>query len=121
MSTIGRFVQVGPDQLKQIQDNPSSITELFEVQELAPHGPVVITDAMRQAAIRTMPQALAASLARMDPATRAAMAQRLEALGASAAIIHKTQLPRSAQAPVRLHSIRTRTVIRMRDCAPHIA
>src|ERR1700736_1469473 len=75
MSMIGQFVQVSPELLHQVRQDPSQVTQLFEDDQ--PAMPQAVNDAARQQMQNRMPQMLAATLVRMDPAMQEAVTKRL--------------------------------------------
>ncbi len=83
MSMMGRFVQVTPERLAQIIDDPSQVTALLEGDESSgapggfPSGPI---GDMTQLLARA-PKLLEASMKTMDPAMREMIKQRLAAAG----------------------------------------
>ena len=79
MSMMGRFVQVSPDRLKQLQDDPAGIEELF-VSELAAKAMPNFMGAMKGLEGRA-PKMLAASIATMPPELRERLTQSLKNLG----------------------------------------
>ena len=72
---IGQFVQVTPDLLHQVREKPSLVIQLFEDDHTATRASVNARG--RQQAQSRMPQMLAATLVRMDPALQDAVTQRL--------------------------------------------
>ncbi len=80
MSMMGRFVQVSPDRLKQIIDDPSGVEELFVGEQTAQAVPKFMGALQGQLQRRT-PQMLAASMAAMPPELRERLAQSLKNLG----------------------------------------
>jgi hypothetical protein len=82
MSMIAKFVEVAPDQLAEILEEPDSVTELFHKPVMAARGaPTAMNDRMRAEGMRRAPQMLAESLARMNPAIRGALATNLKGMG----------------------------------------
>jgi hypothetical protein len=79
MSMMGHFVQVSPDRLKQIIDDPSDVEELF-VSEQATKAMPKLMGALQGLQGRA-PQMLAASMAAMPPEIRERLAQSLKNLG----------------------------------------
>ena len=79
MSMMGRFVQVSPDRLKQIIDDPSGVEELFVSDQAAKAMPKFM-GAMKGLEGRA-PKMLAASMAAMPPELRDRLAQSLKNLG----------------------------------------
>ncbi len=79
MSMMGRFVQVMPDRLKQLLDDPSSIEELF-VSEPAARAMPNFMGALKGLEGRA-PKMLAASIATMPPELRDRLTQSLKNLG----------------------------------------
>jgi len=80
MSMMGRFVQVSPDRLKQIIDDPSDVEELFASQQAAQAMPNLMGTIAARLQGRT-PQMLAASMAAMPPEVRERLAQSLKNQG----------------------------------------
>ena len=69
MSMMGRFVQVSPDRLKQIIDDPSGVEGLFVSEQVSQNIPKMM-ETIRATLQKRTPQMLAASIAAMDPAKR---------------------------------------------------
>jgi uncharacterized protein DUF1877 len=69
MSMMGRFVQVSPDRLKQIIDDPSGVEALFVPEPVARAVPKLMAGLQATLQSRTG-EMLAASIAAMDPAKR---------------------------------------------------
>ena len=80
MSMMGHFVQVSPDRLKQIIDDPSGVEELFVSEPAAQAMPKLI-GALKGRLQGRAPQMLAASMAAMPPEIRERLAQSLKNLG----------------------------------------
>jgi len=80
MSMMGRFVQVSPDRLKEIIDDPSEVEELFAGDQAAQAMPNLMGTITAKLQGRT-PQMLAASMAAMPPEVRERLAQSLKNLG----------------------------------------
>src|SRR6266481_8348981 len=80
MSMMGRFVQVSPDRLKQLLDDPSGVEELFVSGQAAQAMPKLI-GAMQERLKGRAPQVLAASVASMPPEIRERLTQSLKNLG----------------------------------------
>jgi hypothetical protein len=80
MSMMGRFVQVSPDRLKQIIDDPSDVEELFAAEQAAKAMPK-LTAAMQERLRGRAPQMLAASIAGMPSQLRERLTQSLKNLG----------------------------------------
>lgn len=92
MSMIARFVQVTPARLAQILKDPSSVADLFEESyEEAPKALNGFSDTFHGGAQGIDPQALAASLAAMDPVTRELAIRRLEGHGISFGTIERDE------------------------------
>ena len=68
-------MQVSPELLHQVRKNPSQVTQLFEDDQ--PAMPQAVNNAARQQMQNRMPQILAATLVRMDPAMQEAVTKRL--------------------------------------------
>jgi uncharacterized protein DUF1877 len=81
MSMMGRFVQVMPDRLKQILDDPSDVEELFASDQVAQGVARLMGGALAGALQNRAPKLLAASLATLDPAIRETVAKGLAAAG----------------------------------------
>lgn len=80
MSMMGRFVQVSPDRLKQIIDDPSDVEELFVSEQVGKAMPKFM--GALQGKMRTLtPQMLAASMASMPEQLRERLAQSMKNLG----------------------------------------
>lgn len=79
MSMMGRFVQVSPDRLKQIIDDPSGVEELFVSEQAAKAMPKLM--GALQGLQGRAPKMLAASMAAMPPELRDRLAQSLKNLG----------------------------------------
>jgi len=80
MSMMGRFVQVSPDRLKQIIDDPSGVEELFASDQTAQAMPKLM-GALQGQLQRLTPQMFGASMAAMPPEVRDRLAQSLKNLG----------------------------------------
>jgi hypothetical protein len=81
MSMMGRFVQVSPDRLKQILDDPSDVEELFASDQVAQGVTKLMGGTLALALQNRAPKLLATSMARMDPAMRERVAKALAAAG----------------------------------------
>jgi hypothetical protein len=83
MSMMGRFVQVSPDRLKQIIDDPSGVEELFASDQAAQAAQAMPTlmDRLQGQLQRLTPQKFAASMAAMPPEVRDRLAQSLKSVG----------------------------------------
>lgn len=80
MSMMGRFIQVSPDRLKQIIDDPSDVEELFAGEQAAKAIPNLM--GALQARMRALtPQKFAQSMAAMPEPVRDRLAQALKNLG----------------------------------------
>ena len=79
MSMMGRFVQVSPDRLKQLIDDPSGVEELFASEQAIQAMPKFM-GALKGLQGRA-PKMLAASMATMPPELRERLAQSLKNLG----------------------------------------
>ncbi len=79
MSMMGRFVQVSPDRLRQILDDPSGIEELFASPQVAQGTPKTI-EVIRGMLQKRAPM-IAASFKTMDPAMKERTEQALKAAG----------------------------------------
>jgi hypothetical protein len=80
MSMMGRYVQVSPDRLKQIIDDPSGVEELFVTEQVSQAIPKMMETLQASLQKRT-PQMLAASIAAMDPAKRETVLKGYAAAG----------------------------------------
>ncbi|MFZ0678850.1 YfbM family protein [Candidatus Binatus sp.] len=80
MSMMGRYVQVSPDRLKQIIDDPSGVEELFVTEQVSQAIPKMMETLQASLQKRT-PQMLAASIAAMDPAKRKTVLKGYAAAG----------------------------------------
>jgi len=80
---LAKFVQITPDLLTQLREEPDRVSDLFKEQPMPARGQIPIPDVVRQEALRRAPQVLAASVAGMDPKIRAALDERLKRLGTS--------------------------------------
>ena len=78
MSMMGRFIQVSPDRLKQILDDPSGVEELLERNQ---QGAPKRLEALGAALASRAPAALAGALGQMDPANREKITKMLTDLG----------------------------------------
>src|SRR5260370_38503665 len=74
MSMMGRFVQVSPDRLKQIIEDPSGVEELFANEQVSQAMPKLMGPLHGQLQHQT-PQMLAAPSAAMPPEAREGRAQ----------------------------------------------
>jgi Domain of unknown function (DUF1877) len=77
---MGRFIQVSPDRLKQIIDDPSGIEELFGGEQVTQGVPKMM-EALQGALQSRAPKMLAASMGAMDPAIRERVAKGFAAAG----------------------------------------
>jgi hypothetical protein len=91
MSMLGQFVQVAPDQLARLIEEPSGAEDLFAALPPASDVPAGsmerfanLVEAKRKEFIERGPQMLEATLARMDPRMREEMSKRLGQLGVDA-------------------------------------
>jgi hypothetical protein len=78
-----QIVQITPDLLTQLMEEPERASDLFKEQLMPAPGRIPIPNAIPQEALRRAPQVLAASVAGMDPKIRAALEDRLKRLGTS--------------------------------------
>ena len=83
MSMVARFVQITPDLLNELREEPDRVGDLFKEQLMPARGQIPFPDTMRAEALRRAPQALAASLGNLDPRIRAALERSLQNLGFS--------------------------------------
>lgn len=88
MSMNGQFVQVAPDQLAGLVDDPSEIADLFMSLPPASDVPAAsmvkfagLMESKRKEFMERGPQMFDAALARMDPGLREAVNKRLGQLG----------------------------------------
>jgi hypothetical protein len=83
MSMLAKFVQVAPDLLSRLMDDPEMLESLFALDPgVAAAAPGPMSESVQQAlAGRGLPQMLAASVDRMNPAMREALRARLESMG----------------------------------------
>jgi hypothetical protein len=79
MSMMGRFIQVSPDRLKQIIDDPSDVEQLFAAPPVVKSMPKML-GALQQK-LKITPQQLAASMAAMPEPARDRVTQMLKGLG----------------------------------------
>jgi hypothetical protein len=96
MSMIGQFVQVSPDQLAGLLDEPSGIEELFAALPPASTVPAAamerfanLMETQRKQLIERGPKMLEETLARMDPRMRDEMSKRFARLGLDTAALGK--------------------------------
>ena len=80
MSMMGRFIQVSPDRLKQIIDDPSGIEELFGGEQVTQGVPKMM-EALSGVFASRAPKVLAASMGAMDPAIRERFTKTLRDAG----------------------------------------
>jgi hypothetical protein len=80
MSMMGRFIQVSPDLLKQILDDPSGIEELFGGEQVTQGVPKMM-EALSGVMASRAPKILATSMGAMDPAMRDRFAKTLKDAG----------------------------------------
>jgi len=81
MSMMGRFVQVTPDRLKQILDDPSDVEQLFASDQVAQGVTKLMGGTLALALQNQAPKLLATTMARMDPAMRERVEKALAAAG----------------------------------------
>jgi hypothetical protein len=79
MSMMGRFIQVSPDRLKQLIDDPSGVEELFASEQVTQAMPKFM-GALKGLEGRA-PKMLAASMATLPPPLRDRLAESLKNLG----------------------------------------
>ncbi len=73
MSMMGRFVQVSPDRLKQILDDPSGVEELLRSSAQGPSpmpGLSPMAQALGNSLLNRAPEALMGAINALDPANR---------------------------------------------------
>ena len=80
MSMMGRFIQVSPDRLKQIIDDPSDVEELFAGEQVARAVPNLM-GALQARMQALTPEKFAASMAAMPEPVRERLTQTLKSLG----------------------------------------
>ena len=80
MSMMGRFVQVSPDRMKEIIDDPSGVEELFASDQAAQAMPKLM-GALQGQLQRLTPKMFATSMAAMPPEVRDRLAQSLKGVG----------------------------------------
>jgi Domain of unknown function (DUF1877) len=80
MSMMGRFIQVSPDLLKQILDDPSGTEELFGGEQVTQGVPKMM-EALSGVFASRAPKVLAASMGAMDPAMRERFTKTLKDAG----------------------------------------
>jgi Domain of unknown function (DUF1877) len=80
MSMMGRFVQVSPDRLKQIINDPSDVEGLFVSGQAAQGGPKM-TEAMTKLLQSRVPQILTGTMGRVDPAMQESITKLLTDAG----------------------------------------
>jgi hypothetical protein len=80
---LARFLQISPALLAELSEDPDRVGELFRPELPPPRAQILLSDEVRQQALRRAPQALAASVAGMDPRVRAMLEERLKKLGTS--------------------------------------
>ena len=78
MSMMGRFVQVSPDRLKQILDNPSGVERLLRGDR---QNSSQMTEALGQVLATRAPAALMGPIDSLDPANRERVTNALKELG----------------------------------------
>jgi len=86
MSMIAKFVEVTPDRLAALIDEPDEVTELFTEPVLGTPrtaAGIAARARMNEEAVRRAPQMLAATLERMNPSIRGALETNLKARGIS--------------------------------------
>ena len=80
MSMMGHFMQVSPDLLKQMIDDPSSVEGILGGEQVTQGAPQMMENLTKTLASRA-PQILAASMGSMDPATRERLTKALSDVG----------------------------------------
>jgi len=80
MSMMGRFVQISPDRLKQIIDDPSGVEDLFASDQSAQAMPTLM-GALQGRLKAFTPQMFAASIAAMPPEIRDRLSQSMKNIG----------------------------------------
>jgi hypothetical protein len=84
MSMMGRFVQVSPDRLKQILDDPSVVEALLRGSPQGPSpmpGLSPMAQALGNSLLNRAPEALMGAINALDPANREKVNQSLRELG----------------------------------------
>jgi hypothetical protein len=81
MSMMGRFVQIMPDRLKQLLDDPSGVEELFAPDQVAQGVTRLMGGTLALALQNQAPKMLMTTMARMDPAMRERVEKALTAAG----------------------------------------
>lgn len=84
MSMMGRFVQVSPDRLKQILDDPSDVEALLRGNPQGPSpmpGLSPMAQALGDSLLNRAPEALMGAINALDPANREKVNQSLKELG----------------------------------------
>lgn len=109
MSMMGRFVQVSPDRLRQILDDPSGVEELF-VSEQVSQGVPKMMEALSGVLQSRAPKILSASMGAMDPATRERITKGLKAAGVDVDALARGE---GGDTLVKLMAERGRTLMRM--------
>jgi hypothetical protein len=97
MSMGARFVQVTPDLLEELMQDEGRVGDLFK-PDLGP-APAQIPDDLRQQAMRRLPQLLANTAARMSPAIRSVLEERLKKLGTT---LEDVQTGKGAEAIIQM-------------------
>jgi hypothetical protein len=77
MSMLARFVQVPPDDLAALRDDPSAVADLFDGELGAPAPGLALSPEARERREQRAPQVLSQALAALDPAVQEALARRL--------------------------------------------
>ena len=84
MSMMGRFLQVSPDRLKQILDNPSDVEALLRGSPQGPSsmpGLSPMAEALGNSLLNRAPEALMGAINGLDPANREKVNKSLRELG----------------------------------------
>ncbi len=82
MSMMAKFVQISPDLLAELIEEPDRVSELF--MEMPPaRSAAQVPPALHAQALARLPQLMAGSLERLDPSIRAGLEERLKNFGVS--------------------------------------
>jgi hypothetical protein len=81
VSMLAHFVEVSPEQLDELQRDPSAVADLFEPEPGQPFGATPLSGEARERFEREAPLMLARTLEALDPAMREALREHLRRLG----------------------------------------
>jgi hypothetical protein len=81
VSMLAHFVEVSPEQLDELQRDPSAVADLFEPEPGQPFGATTLSGEARERFEREAPLMLARTLEALDPAMREALREHLRRLG----------------------------------------